>query len=68
MNIKTLSDLRNSFWDYLKEVSPSLAHLRRSSKKQNQYPTDIRMSWVDYIDNMQKDGNITKKLAQRATL
>lgn len=66
--IKTVSALRNEFWEYLKEVSPELAAKRRTRKTQNEYETDIRCSFVDFVDNQMKDGIIPEKLANRATL
>lgn len=35
---------------------------------QNDYPADIRMAWCDFVDSMQRDGNISMALAERATL
>lgn len=66
--MKTITDVRNSFWDYLKDVSPELAKQRRSKKTQNMYCTDIRCSFVDYVDNLRRDNQITEKLANKVTL
>ena len=32
------------------------------------YPTDIRVEFVDFVDMLQKDGHISEKLAHRVTL
>ena len=56
--------LRRSFW----LAHPDLRHQYRSNKRQNQYPTDIRIAWCDYVDAMARDGAISDDLAARATL
>lgn len=35
---------------------------------QNEYPADIRMAWVDFVDAMTRCGEISEALADRATL
>ena len=56
--------LRRQFWlDH-----PSLRPQYRSAKRQNEYPTDTRMAWCDYVEAMARDGNISDALAGRATL
>jgi ABC-type uncharacterized transport system YnjBCD substrate-binding protein len=66
--MKTIKQVRENFWEYLKEVAPELANQRRSKKRQNDYCADIRMTFVDWVDNMSKDGQISNQLAQRVTL
>ena len=66
--IKTLSELRDQFWASLAESSPELAAMRRSRKTQNDYPVDIRMAWCGFVDDMNQDGQISNRLAERATL
>jgi hypothetical protein len=62
--IKTLSALRSCFW----ESHPEFAHHFRTKKRQNQYVCDVRCAWVDFVDSMQKSGEISEKLANRAIL
>jgi hypothetical protein len=62
--ITTVSELRTEFWNTFTEFKSEY----RKSKKQNDYNTDIRCTWVDFVDAMQKDGVISEKLANRATL
>ena len=62
--MKTLSELRKCFWDTFPEYKKEY----RKGKKQNQYKCDIRMAWVDFVDHMAESGEITRKLAGRATL
>ena len=56
--------LRRSFW----LAHPALRHQYRSAKRQNDYPTDTRMAWCDYVDAMAREGCISADLAARATL
>ena len=61
---KTITEIRNAFWDINPEFQPE----RRSRKRQNDYRTDIRCSFVDFVDSLQRDGQISEKLAYRVTL
>lgn len=36
--------------------------------EQNEYPIEVRMAWVDYVDYQQRAGNISENLAQVAVL
>lgn len=60
--ITTQKALRDCFWT----SNPDLK--RKGKQKQNAYPTDVRVAWVDYAEMMQRDGQISDGLAQRATL
>jgi len=62
--MKTITEIRESFWT----VNPHLAHHRRSRKRQNQYNGWIRSAFVEHVDGLQKSGEISEKLADRATL
>ena len=66
--MKTITEVRESFWAMLEDVNPELAKLKRAKKRQNEYPTDIRVSFVDYVDSLRKDQVISEKLANKATL
>jgi len=55
-------DLRALFW----ESNPQFT--RRGRQTQNKYPADIRMSFVDFVDSMKRDGRISEALGRRATL
>ncbi len=35
---------------------------------QNEYPTDTRCAFVDFVDALARNGDISEPLAQRATL
>jgi hypothetical protein len=38
------------------------------SRKGTMHKTDARCAWVDWIDGLSKDGEISQALAERATL
>jgi hypothetical protein len=60
--ITTQKALRAAFWrDY-----PRLP--RVPGRTQNDYSAGIRILWCQYIDDKEKDGEISEALAQRATL
>lgn len=62
--MNTITAVRNAFWN----AHPQFAKDYRKTYRQNDYKTDIRCAFVDYVDNLQKDGVITEKLAYRVTL
>ncbi len=55
------AQVRQAFWN---------AHhfVRRAGWTQNDYPTDVRVAFVDYVDYLARDGQISEALAQRVTL
>lgn len=60
--ITTQKELREAFWREHANLT------RVPGKKQNDYPADTRLAWCDYVENMQRNGEISAKLADRATL
>ena len=62
--LKTITQVRESFW----ESFPQYKSHYKKNKRQNDYICDIRCSFVDYVDYLQKDGQISEKLANRVTL
>lgn len=66
--ITNQKDLRRAFW----EAHPSFDHQAREagirSKSQNHHCATVRFTWVDFVDAMQRDGQISETLAYRATL
>jgi hypothetical protein len=63
-------DLRKAFWQaYTPGGISGSDKLNRPTKPRGRdWPTDIRVSFVDYIDMLQRGGTISEALAQRATL
>lgn len=66
--IKTQSQVRENFWAFLREINPGLAGKYRRTKRQNDYPTDIRVNFVDFVENLRRNGQISEALAYRVTL
>ena len=64
----TQKQIRASFWAYIKETMPEYLKEYKASKRQNEYFTDIRVSFTQYIDMLAKDGIISDKLAHKVTL
>ncbi len=62
--MKTITEIRKAFWEY----HPKYKHNYRKTWRQNRYPTDIRVLFIDYVDFLAKNGDITEKLARRVTL
>ena len=62
--MKTFTEVRNSFW----EAFPQYKSEYRKTWTQNQYRTDIRCAFVDYVDNLRSGGIISESLAYRVTL
>lgn len=60
----TQTEIRDSFWHSFPQFAPE----RRTRKRQNDYRADIRMSFVDYVDSLSRNGQITEALANRITL
>jgi hypothetical protein len=64
----TQKQVRANFWAYIKEIAPQYLKEYKTSKRQNQYTADVRVLFVDYIDNLHKSGTIKKNLAYKITL
>ncbi len=61
--------LRREFWQTFPNLSRNpFAQLSPKRKLPGvDYPTDTRVAFVEWIDSMQKNGQISEALAQRAT-
>jgi hypothetical protein len=64
----TQKQIRANFWAYIKEIAPQYLNEYKASKRQNDYNTDIRVTFVDYVNNLQKNGIISQNLAYKVTL
>jgi hypothetical protein len=61
-DITTQKDLRDAFW----ADHPNL--VRRKGWTQNRYDATTRTAWCFYIEAARRDGTISAKLVERATL
>ena len=62
--MKTTPEVRQAFWD----AHPEFKNEYRKTWRQNQYRTDIRVSFVAYVDHLRQNGEISDNLAYRVTL
>ena len=60
--ITTQKALRNEFWYQHPQ------HKRVSGWTQNDYKTDVRVAWCEWIDDMYQSDQISKGLVERAAL
>ena len=58
--ITTQKELREEFWATFEG--------ERRSGSQNSQPADTRAAFVDFVDQLERNGDISRKLAERATL
>ena len=62
--MKTVTEIRKAFWANHEQFAKEF----RAKKRQNDYHCDIRVSFVDFVESLRRDGQITEKLARRVTL
>ncbi len=60
--VTTEPQVRSAFWAAHPE------HHRIRGYRQNDYPADVRLAFVDYVDHLAREGAISDALAQRVTL
>ena len=65
--ITTQKELRSQFWAIFPELSKRKI-LNYSNTPGKDYPVDTRVTWCDWIDGLERDGEISPALADRATL
>lgn len=66
--MKTQKEVRKAFWQFLKVVDPNLYAKGKRSKRQNDQVTDIRCSFVQWLDGLHRDGQINDKQVNTYTL
>ena len=62
--MKTVKEVRIAFW----ESFPGFKSEFRTRKSHNDYNATIRTTFNDWVDGLQKDGEITESLARRIIL
>ena len=60
----TQKSFRNHFWFN----HPEFSNLRRSRKRQNDYPADVRAAFVEFVDAECSAGYISENFASKVTL
>ena len=63
--MKTISEVRESFWNCNDELRQAWY---RKTYRQNDYNANVRCAFVDYVDMLSRDGQISEALANRVTL
>jgi hypothetical protein len=61
-------DLRRAFWDAHPDFEWQAREAGLLTAPQNRHSATVRCSWVDFVDYMHRSGQISEKLAFRATL
>ena len=59
--ITTVKEIRDIFW----EQHPQYKSEFRTRKRQKDYYTDIRLSFIDMTEHLRESGQITQKLADK---
>ena len=62
--MKTVTAIRRQFW----ADNPQFYGAYRKTYRQNQYNATIRSYFVAFVDNLERSGEISESLANRATL
>ena len=64
----TQKQVRDSFWDAHPHFDEQAREAGIRSKRQNEQCATVRCSFVDYVDALARNGDITEALARRVTL
>lgn len=67
-SMTTQAQVRAAFWQGWTPELRRAAGIKRGMRTQNDYPTDVRVEFVDFVDMLARDGHISEALAQRVTL
>ena len=65
-----ITNQRDLHWQFWQE-HPYLTHLHKRTVKMGDhkdYPADVRMAFVTWLDDLSKTGEVSQELAYRATL
>ena len=62
--MKTITAIRRQFW----ADHPQFKDAYRKTYRQNRYNATIRSYFVEYVDCLERNGEISESLANRATL
>ena len=63
-------EVREAFWESMPRTPQNRLYQDQNEggKRQNAFPADIRMAFVDFVDHLQKSGQITDELADEVIL
>lgn len=60
----TIKEIRKAFWD----AHPEIKNEYRKTYRQNDYKPGVRTMFVNFVDMLERNGEITTELASKATL
>jgi hypothetical protein len=66
--ITTQTEIRCRFWQAFPHLAEQAREAGIISKRQNHHCATVRCSFVDFVDALHRDGQISDALANRATL
>jgi hypothetical protein len=66
--ITTQTEIRRQFWQAFPHLAEQAREAGIISKSQNHHCATVRCSFVDFVDALHRDGQISDSLANRATL
>lgn len=64
----TQNEIRIAFWESHPDLDKQARARKTRSKGQNAQNTTTRSAFVDFVDSLARSGEISEKLANRATL
>lgn len=63
--MKNFKEIRDNFFS---QYGFKRRYKGKRAFNQNEYPTDIRVSFVDYVEHLRRDEIISERIAQSITL
>ena len=66
--LTTQKQVRAAFWAAHPDFDFQAREAGIRSKRQNEHCATVRCSFVDYVDSLARDGQISEQLASRVTL
>jgi hypothetical protein len=67
-SITTQRQIRAAFWESHPHIEEQVRAAGIKSKPQNEHCATVRCAFVDFLDTLARNGEISEALAQRATL
>lgn len=64
----TQKEVRAAFWEQHPHFDEQARAAGIRSKRQNEHCATVRCAFVDFVDALQKNGEISEALARRVTL
>jgi hypothetical protein len=69
--MKTQAQIRTAFWQVFPEFKKGYIKTPKGyyrPKTQNEYECDIRVTFIDFVENLYRNGEISQQLANKVTL